>query len=201
MPCTMCQCYFTTHTLEPCPKDIPKQPPHLLCWVMKIKLSQITEQNSRYLRLLLRQNPWYSTILSQNNNLVLDQFKARVPAHGPLCAWAFLCHQAVLLLTKWLKTYSPTAASAEAGAPWDASQPHRDCPVQVRPGKVQHDHCCRCGHDESLTWTGAQQAVWAGSGKAQKSLAAFSPCQFSATSLELGLASCVPMVSGDQKCL
>lgn len=126
---------------------------------------------------------------------MLDQSKACLPAHGPLCAWVFLHYQPVLLSTKWLKSYSPTAASAKAGASWDASQPHRDCPVQVRPGKVQHDHGCRCGHDESLTWTGAQQEEWAGNGKAQKSLAALSPCQFSATIVELGLASCVPKVS------
>lgn len=129
-----CVSAISPHTpFVPCPKDIPKQPPHLLRWVVKIKLSQTTEQASCYSRPLLSKKPQIPTSCLRNNDLRLDQLKASLPTHDALCAWIFLYHQATLLSTKWLKNSSPTVASAEAGASWNASQLHKDWPVQARP--------------------------------------------------------------------
>lgn len=100
---------------------------------MKIKLSQTTEQASCYSRPLLRKKPKIPTSCLRTNNLGLDKLKACLPAHGPLCAWVFLYHQAILLSAKWLKNGSTTVASAEAEVSWDASQLHTDWPVQARP--------------------------------------------------------------------
>lgn len=77
MPCTMRQCYLTTHTLVPCPKDIPKQPPHLLHYENK---TQTTEQPS-----------CYSRPLNQNPN-VLPQESGVGPAQSlSSCLWLSMC--------------------------------------------------------------------------------------------------------------